>query len=135
VTDHVLLDTDVFSYLHKGDRRGAPYRRHLAGADVFLCFQTVAELEFWAESKNWGDKRRRELNAAISKCTVIPYDRNIAVHWAHVTAQRRRFGRPIECGDAWIAATALHHALLLLTHNARDFSGIPGLHVVTYSPS
>lgn len=130
--DQVLLDTDVFSFFQKRDTRGVLYRRHLADAEVFLCFQTVAELQLWAQLKRWGEKRNRELDAAIARCIIIPYDRDMAFRWAVVSAERRRVGRPIECGDAWIAAAAVYYALPLLTHNAADFEGISGLQVITY---
>jgi predicted nucleic acid-binding protein len=42
-------------------------------------------------------------------------------------------GRNARCSaeDAWIAATALEQGYLLVTHNARDFHGIPGLTTIT----
>ena len=36
--------------------------------------------------------------------------------------------------DCWIAATALEHGLELVTHNPRDFAGIPGLIIITEAP-
>lgn len=40
-------------------------------------------------------------------------------------------GRPISHHDARTAATALAHAVPLVTHNDRDFAGIPGLQLMT----
>jgi predicted nucleic acid-binding protein len=51
--------------------------------------------------------------------------------WAELSAHRRQTGRPIECGDAWIAATALRHGAPLITHNRKHFEGIPGLMVIS----
>lgn len=45
-------------------------------------------------------------------------------------AAARRAGRPIQTADAWIAATALLYGATLVTHNAADFAGVPGLLVV-----
>jgi tRNA(fMet)-specific endonuclease VapC len=42
-------------------------------------------------------------------------------------------GRRIETSDCWIAATAVRHALPLVTHNAGDFADIPELKVITHS--
>jgi hypothetical protein len=40
----VLLDTDVVSFLFKGDSRGAAYAPLLRGNRLALSFMTVAEL-------------------------------------------------------------------------------------------
>lgn len=128
----VMLDTDVFSFIFKQDTRAALYAPHLAGAQACLAFQSVAELRLWGLTRNWGEARRQSLEASIARCLVLPYDNAISHHWAEVNAHRLRIGRPIGCGDAWIAAIALHHSLPLLTHNASDYADIPGLSLVSH---
>jgi predicted nucleic acid-binding protein len=58
------------------------------------------------------------------RCAVLPT-------WAEVTWEARRKGRPIQPADAWIAASALHYQVPLITHNAGDFAVIAGLEVLT----
>jgi predicted nucleic acid-binding protein len=37
--------------------------------------------------------------------------------------------------DGWIAATAIHYRVLLVTHDPTDYAGVPGLTVITeYAP-
>jgi predicted nucleic acid-binding protein len=43
----------------------------------------------------------------------------------------RRQGRPIQTADAWIAATALHLNVPLVTHNPHDYRGVIGLTVLS----
>ena len=50
----VILDTDVVSFLFKGDTRAEAYRIHLRGKTLALSFMTVAELYQWALVRNWG---------------------------------------------------------------------------------
>ena len=127
----VVLDTDVFSFLLKKDTRAARYAPHLADAQPCLSFQSVAELRLWALVRRWGDARRGALETAMSKCLLFPYDDAMARHWAEISAHRRHIGRPIECGDAWIAATALRHGATLLTHNGKHYLDVPGLTVIS----
>jgi tRNA(fMet)-specific endonuclease VapC len=129
----VLLDTDVFSFFLKRDTRREPYESHLRDVQVCLSFQTVAELRYWVFVRHWGEARRVSLEASIARCVVLPYDDAMTYIWAHVTDQRRLKGRPIACGDAWVAASSLRHNLPLLTHNAADYAGIAGLSVVSYA--
>ena len=128
----VLLDTDVFSFVFKQDTRAALYKPDFAGAQACLAFQSVAELRLWGLVRNWGEPRRQSLEASIARCLVLPCDDVTSRQWAEVNAHRLRVGRPIACGDAWIAALALHHSLPLLTHNASDYADIPGLSLVSH---
>lgn len=128
----VLLDTDVFSFEFKGDPRISPYVRHMAGARLCLSFQTVAELRYWADVRNWGTRRKQSLEISMRRCAVVPSDDVMSTLWAAVMFECRRSGRPIECNDAWIAATAIRHNLPLLTHNHHDVAGIQHLQVVSY---
>lgn len=129
--DSVLVDTDVFSFLFKGDSRASWYEPHVAGKRTCISFMSVAELLRWAITHNWATVRRQSLLDAMKCCVVLPYDFEMAEAWASVTASRARSGRPIGCGDCWIAAAALRHNLALITHNAADYSGIDGLKLIS----
>jgi predicted nucleic acid-binding protein len=127
----VVLDTGVFSFLLKRDTRAARYAPHLVGAQPCLSFQSVAELRLWALARRWGEPRSAALEASLARCLVFPYDDEMSRRWAAISAHRRHIGQPIECGDAWIAASALRHGAPLLTHNRRHYVDIPGLTVIS----
>ena len=73
------------------------------------------------------------MDAFIHRFLVVPYDYELAKVWARVMEAARREHRRFETGDCWIAATAVHRGIPLLTHD-RDFVGrsIQGLTVVSY---
>lgn len=129
----VVLDTDVVSFLFKGDTRAEAYRPHLRGKILALSFMTVAELYQWAFVRNWGPERIARLEQQLARYVIVPYDRELCWQWARICAERQRLGRPISVQDAWIAATALRHACPLVTHNKEDYADIPGLTVITAS--
>ena len=128
----VLLDTDVFSFFFKGDTRASRYASDISGRQLCLCFQTVAELRMWAIWRNWNEERREKFSQTLRSYVVLPYDIAMADQWAEVTAHRKRIGKQILCGDAWIVAAALRHEIPLLTHNAKHFEDIPGLVVISH---
>lgn len=128
----VVVDTDVLSFIAKSDTRAKLYESEMIGRSLCVCFQTVAELRLWALVRRWGQSRQAQLDALLQRFVVLRYDSPMAQHWAQVTAHRRHLGRPIKCGDAWIAASALRHGLALLTHNAKDYSDVPNLRIVSH---
>jgi predicted nucleic acid-binding protein len=130
--ESLVVDTDVISFFAKADTRAAAYWRELAGRQACICFQTVAELRLWALLRRWGAARQDGLDSLLHRFIILPYDAQTAEHWAQVTAHRRRLGRPIECGDAWIAAAAVRHGSTLVSHNAKDYADVPGLRVITH---
>lgn len=129
--DPVVVDTDVFSFLTKDDSRAAFYLPYLDAKRLCVCFQTVAELRLWSIMRRWGPGQHEAIKSRLERFVVLPYDEGMAQHWANITAHRRRLGRPIECGDAWIAASALRHNATLITHNAKDYEDIPALHFIS----
>ncbi len=129
--DAVLLDTDVVSFLFKGDSRARQYAPHLEGRVPAISFMTVAELFQWAAVRGWGPRRRAGLEMALQSYTVLPFDIALCRRWGEVRASRWTLGRPISPQDAWIAATALVHQIPLVTHNPSDFEAIEGLAVIT----
>lgn len=126
-----VVDTDVVSFLFKRDTRAERYRRHLSGRLLVISFMTIAELDRWALSRNWGERRLAELEQHLRRFLVHPFDRELCRAWATVIDGARRRGRPIATADAWIAATAVHHAIPLVTHNGDDYAGVEDLRIIT----
>ena len=132
----VLLDTTVISLLHPKKRESEirdRYAVHTTKQTLALSFQSVAELWNWAETREWGDEARHGLDLFIKRFLVIPYDYALAQDWARALQSSQREGRRLEAGDCWIAATAIHRRIPLLTHD-RDLVDlpIPGLQVISY---
>ena len=127
----LIVDTDVVSFLLKGDTRGELYRPHLQGRTLALSFMTVAELYQWAYVRNWGDRKLTRLEEQLHRYVIVPFDNELCKQWASISVQRQRLGRPISVQDAWIAATAIRHSSPLVTHNGDDFSDITGLEVIS----
>lgn len=126
-----IVDTNVVSYIYKGDTRGDLYEAHLQDSHSSISFMTLAELDLWVESRNWGQRKREEFALFLQRFAVIESSRELCQMWAAVTDQVRRQGRKIQPGDAWIAATAMLYNLPLVTHNTDDFTGIAGLTVIS----
>jgi predicted nucleic acid-binding protein len=128
----ILIDTNIVSYLYKQDTRATLYQPHVLGHEAAISLMTVAELLQWASMRTWSLPRVQHLEATITThYTVLPIDVEICRWWATVRTQRAAIGLTIAPQDAWIAATALHYHIPLLTHNPDDFAHIPGLHVIT----
>ena len=127
----VVVDTDVVSYLFKGDSRAEAYRPHLTGSLLVVSFMTVAELDRWALERDWGETRRKRMEQHLRSFIVHPFDRSVCLRWAEATDGARRWGRPIGVADAWIAATALQHGLPLVTNNAGHYAGVENLTVIS----
>jgi tRNA(fMet)-specific endonuclease VapC len=131
MVDRVVVDTDVISFVFKGHSQAAPYASVLDGKQVIVSFMTVAELKRWALKSNWGLNRIAKLNELLRRVIVYPVDLALCQRWAEVMVAGDTKGRPVSAQDAWIAATALQENLPLITNNAKDFSGISGLTVIS----
>lgn len=129
--NHVVVDTDVVSFLFKSDTRAKAYSRHLAHKQIVLSFMTLAELYLWSRRRDWGPKRVARLDKYIAKCIVHPFDPVLCRVWAEISHRAQIGGRRIEVADAWIAATALLHKLPLATHNPAHFQHIDGLTIIS----
>ena len=92
---------------------------------------TLAELERWSLERGWGPARKAELAQHLTKYTVLPVSRELCAKWAEVSWAARQKGRPIQTADAWIAASALHYQVPLITNNANDYTMIDALHLLT----
>ena len=70
--DAVLLDTDVFSYLLKGNNPDAQrYRRHVEGKTIAVTFITVGELYSGAQKRRWGPARVASLETRLRAAVIV----------------------------------------------------------------
>ena len=128
---HVLLDTDVASFLLKRDTRAELYRGLIGGRLWALSFQSIAEMEFWSKSRGWGEGQKAKLEAFLGLFVLLYPDRKVCGVWGGIRARARQAGRPIDVADAWVAATGLTYGIPLVTHNAADYRFVDGLTVLT----
>ena len=119
--DSLVLDTDVASYLFKNSPHAKPFRPLLKGKRLALAFVSVAELFKWTLKRQWGPRKVEQLEAAMRRYVVIPYDRDLAWAWARIVATCEDAGRPIAPSDAWVAAAALRYDLQLVTNNFKHY--------------
>jgi tRNA(fMet)-specific endonuclease VapC len=100
MSDSLLLDTDVASYLFKNSPHAKPFRPLLKGKRPALAFVSVAELFKWTLKRQWSPQKVKQLEGALRRCVVIPYDRDLAWAWARVVAACEDAGRPIAPSNA-----------------------------------
>ena len=131
----LLLDTNIVSFIFKGDTRARHYHERLRNESYAIAFITAGEVYRWPLERNWGPQRRAELENYMRAYVVLPYDDVLARTWASLMAAGKSRGRIPSYADSWIAATALRHDLTLITHNPRDFAGVEGLKLWTQAPT
>ena len=70
-------------------------------------------------------KRRRRLeqwfDAGVARLECLTWDAVIGLRWAKLLADLRAAGKSMPVKDSLIAATALHHGLVIVTRNEHDF--------------
>lgn len=130
-----VIDTDVWSYLYKGRSEAKLYEPHLFGNILVISFQTEAELLRGAMAANWSVQRRQHLESRLQKYIIEPSSYRLSLCWAAAMDSAKRRGQPIGAADAWIAATALHLGVPLISHNRNHFVGVDGLIVISESSS
>lgn len=128
----LVVDTGVFSAALSRRRRPdfeAPVAR-LAGHQLFLAVQTVAELRFGALVAGWGARRSDELEAAIATTTVVPVTDSLTRRVAQLRFECRTAGHPLadpaHSSDLWIASAAIHIGAKFVAHDG-VFDDVPGL--------
>ena len=127
----VVVDTDVVSFLFKNDSRAQLYLPLLKHQKLLVSFMTEAELEQWILLAKWGAGRVKRFHEFMTGFASVPSSRDLILMWAEAMVAARGSGRRIEAADAWIAATALLYGAALITHNPKDYLGVPNLRVLS----
>lgn len=131
---YVVVDTDVFVWLTRGKAEARRYAPSVEGKRIVLSFATVAELWRGAYALGYSEASRRKLETDIGLTVVVQPTEPITQEWASLSDEARKLGHPLgqkaQAHDAWVAATARHFGLPLLTNNTKHFTDVTGLDLV-----
>lgn len=127
-----VLDTNVISELIK--RHPNPgltvWLEEVDEDRTFLSVITLTELRYGIDRLPSGKRRRRLEEWATHDLPVrfegriLAVDSAIADRCGRVIARSEAVGRRMEVMDAFIAATAVIHGLIVVTHNVSHFEPI-----------
>ena len=126
-----LIDTDISSAHLKG-RLSLAARFVQYGGRLHISVISVAELRTWALRAQAPASRAQAVQLFLQSLTILEIDEQVADCYAALRATQLDTGTPSPRFDLMIAATALVHQLTFVTHNTKDFVGIPGLTVVDW---
>lgn len=124
-----LLDTCVVSELAKPEPNEGvlAWVREAVEEMLFLSVITFGELEKGIAKLPESFKKKR-LQSWVRKDLadrfagrILGIDIEIAARWGALVGQSERDGLPLPVIDSLIAATCLHHELIVVTRNTDDF--------------
>jgi len=125
-----LFDTDAISEVLKPHPAPAyiQWLSVIAREDQFASAVSIGELfkgayRSQARERHLMNIRERVLPAV----TALPFDTEIAQVFGEISARLEEVGQRLADADLQIAATALHHGLILVTGNIRHFERVPNL--------
>jgi tRNA(fMet)-specific endonuclease VapC len=125
-----LLDTNTCIRYING--RAPALREKLltvVDADMVISAVTKAEMFAGAARSRTPQRSRARQDAFLARFVSLPFDDAAADQFGRVRAALEVAGTPIGPYDMQIAAIALAHGLIVVTHNVREFGRIEGLQV------
>ena len=124
-----LLDTNICIYALKGLH--PPIRERMESlepSDLRIPSIVVAELLTGAQKSRHRERTIEIVHRFLAPFHVVAFDGSAAGHYGRIRAGLEASGTSIGPDDLIVAATALAVQGTLVTHNAREFSRVPGLH-------
>ncbi|WP_288612888.1 type II toxin-antitoxin system VapC family toxin [uncultured Victivallis sp.] len=129
-----MLDTDISSYLIRGDHPEVTdaFRQHFP--DVCISAITAAELQYGAQKRK-SQLLTRNVNAYCNLVPICDWTREAAETYAEMRVELEKHGTPVGSMDMLIAASAIAEGAILITNNIAHFSKIGKLRIENWSAS
>jgi tRNA(fMet)-specific endonuclease VapC len=121
-----MLDTDMVSFVLRGEGRAAANLTAHAPSEVCLSAMSLSELRFGADKRR-SKRLHRLIDTFVATIGVVVFDSAAANAFGHLRASLESRGKPIGIFDTLIAAHALSRSLVLVTNNTKHFGQIRGL--------
>ncbi|HEX2009909.1 MAG TPA: type II toxin-antitoxin system VapC family toxin [Roseateles sp.] len=124
-----LVDTNVLSELRRKqpDSNVAHWFSARPSGTLYLSVLTLGEIRKGVEAMSDQNRKLPLLDwletdlPAFFEGRILSVDGAVAELWGRMLAKA---GRPLPAIDSLLAATALHHGLMLVTRNVRDMEGL-----------
>ncbi len=127
-----LLDTCVLSELVKQepDSKVIEWMSHHDNETIFIASMTVGEIHkgIFRLPNSYRKKVLQEWIQTIEEeyaDKTVPFERETAKVWGNMCAALENAGQKMSLQDSIIAASALHHEMILVTRNIKDFQFAP----------
>jgi predicted nucleic acid-binding protein len=129
-----LIDTNVLSELRRKEPNVgvAEWFSQRPSTALFVSVLTLGEIRKGIDMLKNSDRKFTLLDwldvdlPSFFFGRILNVDISVADRWGRLIAQA---GRPMPAIDSLLAATAIHHGLMLVTRNTHDFE-FPGLEVI-----
>lgn len=133
----VIFDSCVWLALAAGQVDSQAVINAANDATVYTSVISLGELSFGVES--CANPAERAVRAAylrqVESRPILDISKHTAASFGVLAAAVKQGGRSPRprYNDLWIAAQAIEHGYALMTLNANDFAGLPGLRLVILS--
>jgi len=97
--------------------------------DIVICSVVRGELAYGAAKSQTPEKSAAKQAQFLNPYLTLPYDDVAAIEFGRIRAVLEAAGTPIGPYDMQIAAIALIHGLIVVTHNTREFGRVRGLQI------
>lgn len=125
-----LLDTNTcIRYLNQRSESIIQRMRSESPDDLVVCSVTRAELFYGAMKSTHPERTAAQQHEFLAPLATLPFDDRAAQHYGLIRANLERAGTPIGPNDLMIAAIALAHDLIVVTHNSREFERVLTLRI------
>ena len=125
---HYMLDTDIASYLIRGDHPGVTKKFTELYEKCVISSITAAELQYGARKRN-NRALTQKVQALCDLVPIISWNEDAATNYAKLRVELESAGTPIGNMDMMIAASALAEEAVLITNNTEHFSRISALNL------
>jgi tRNA(fMet)-specific endonuclease VapC len=95
--------------------------------EIVVCAIVKAELFYGAENSRNPQANLEKQRAFLEHFVSLPFDDYAAAVYGRIRAVLKKAGTPIGPNDLLIAAIAVAHKCVLVTHNTKEFQRIPEL--------
>ncbi len=125
-----LLDTNTcIRYINGRSTQIREHMKSVSDSDIVISAITKGEMYAGSAKSHTPQQSRAAQDAFFIRFASLSFDEAAANEFGQIRAALEKAGTPIGPYDMQIAATALVHGLIVVTHNTREFGRIIGLQI------
>ena len=125
-----FIDTNIIIYALKNTYpRIKEHFQKISSYNIAVPSIVKAEIEYGAKKSKDYNKTIELYNKFLSIYDIVPFTEKETQVYGDIRAQLEKDGNVIGANDMLIAAIAMSHNGILVTHNTSEFSRIKGLKI------